>query len=52
MCVEIVAVVGNWVVAGAALVGDSVVMGPVPVDMVVVVGRRVGLPLVMVRESE
>lgn len=52
MCVEMVVVVGNWVVAGAVLVGDSAVMGPVPVEIVVVVGRRVGMSLVVVREGE
>lgn len=50
MRVEMVAVVGNWVVAGAVFVGDSAVMGPVPMEMVVVVGRRIGMSLV--RESE
>lgn len=49
---EMVAVVGNWVVAGAVFVGDSAVMGPVPVEMVVVAGRRVGMSLVVVREGE
>lgn len=52
MCVEMVAVVGNWVVADAVLVGDSVVMCPVPVDIVVVVGRREGMSLVVLREGE
>lgn len=37
---------------GAVLVGDSAIMGPVPVEIVVVVCRREGISLVVARRGE